>query len=340
MPLNCDPADDDGARRFGARSARRRRAGCRVDVGFWGGLVPGNAAELARRCRGGRLRLQVLPLGLGRSGVRPRSASRSSNPRWPRSRGSTLRCSCTPSRPATRSRPAGAATASLCRVISRRAPPPPRARPIARVLSLCRGDRAARVHILHLSSARGPRRLDRAGEARRAAGDRRDLPALPALRGRGDRRRSDGVQVRAAHPRSARTASGCGRRLPPATLDMVVVGSLPGAAGAQDEGHRTTSRARGAASPRSAWRSSVAWTEARRRGSHVADLARWMSAGPAARLAWLRGRASIAAGQRRGFRRLRPGGTSGRSTPDRLRHRHKLTPYAGRRLTASSKRRT
>ena len=71
-------------------SAGRRGGQAYVDVGFWGGAVPGNLADLRAAARGGRVRLQVLPAPLrGRrvpaAGRRPSSRRRCA--RSPRSTG-------------------------------------------------------------------------------------------------------------------------------------------------------------------------------------------------------------------------------------------------------------
>ena len=75
----------------------------------------------------------------------------------------------------------------------------------------------------------------------------------------------------------------------------------------------------------------IMWTEARRRGHTLADLARWLAREPA-RLAGLGGRkGSIAPGLDADLVIFDPEATF-RVTPDLVEHRHKLTPYAGRTL--------
>ncbi len=72
----------------------------------------------------------------------------------------------------------------------------------------------------------------------------------------------------------------------------------------------------------------VMWTEAQRRGFTLADVARWMCAGPA-RLAGLeRLKGAISAGCDADFVVFDADATS-RVDAQRLQHRHKLTPYAG-----------
>jgi allantoinase len=74
----------------------------------------------------------------------------------------------------------------------------------------------------------------------------------------------------------------------------------------------------------------VVWTEARRRGHTVADVARWMAAGPA-RLAGLTAKGAIAQGYDADFAVLAPEQTFV-VDPGRLHHRNPVTAYAGRTL--------
>ena len=68
-------------------SARRAEGQCYVDVGFWGGAVPGNLGELRGAARRRRVRLQVLPAALRRRRVPAAAAGRARRGaarRWPR----------------------------------------------------------------------------------------------------------------------------------------------------------------------------------------------------------------------------------------------------------------
>jgi len=70
------------------------------------------------------------------------------------------------------------------------------------------------------------------------------------------------------------------------------------------------------------------WTGARARGIPLADVVRWMSAGPA-RLAGLTGKGAIAVGKDADLVAFAP---EDRWTVGELRHRNPVTPYAGREL--------
>jgi allantoinase len=76
---------------------------------------------------------------------------------------------------------------------------------------------------------------------------------------------------------------------------------------------------------------SVVWTAARARGHTLAELSRWMSAGPA-RIAGLRGKGEIVAGADADLLVVDPDATW---TIDAtaLHHRHPVTPYDGRRVS-------
>ncbi|MFF3552080.1 allantoinase AllB [Streptomyces tsukubensis] len=75
------------------------------------------------------------------------------------------------------------------------------------------------------------------------------------------------------------------------------------------------------------------WTEARRRGHRLDDIARWMSAGPA-RLAGLGRKGAVEPGRDADFAILADDETF-TVDPVRLHHRNRVTAYAGRTLTGT-----
>jgi allantoinase len=80
----------------------------------------------------------------------------------------------------------------------------------------------------------------------------------------------------------------------------------------------------------------VVWTAGRERGCQLADLARWMAAGPAD-LAGLATKGRIAVGYDADLVAFAPD-AGFVVEPGMLEHRHRLTPYAGRRLTGAVRR--
>jgi allantoinase len=80
----------------------------------------------------------------------------------------------------------------------------------------------------------------------------------------------------------------------------------------------------------------VVWTSGRERGCQLADLARWMAAAPAD-LAGLATKGCIAVGYDADLVAFAPD-AGFVVDPAVLEHRHKLTPYAGRRLTGAVRR--
>ena len=133
----------------------------------------------------------------------------------------------------------------------------------------------ARVHILHLSSARA---LDLIADAKRrgAAGHRRDLPALPVLRRRDDPRRRAAVQVLPADPRRRQprgALAGAARR---ASSTCVVSDHSPATAEEKERGDGDLQQAWGGVSG-AAGRVQRGRRRGRRRGIGIEQVSRWMS---------------------------------------------------------------
>src|SRR5262249_22595135 len=201
---------------------------------------------------------------------------------------------------------------------------------VAHVVRLCR-ETGARVHVLHVSSASALEAVERAKreglpvtaetcphylvlEAEGVADGATEFKCAPPIRARQNRERL-----------WAALASG--------VLDMVVSDHSPAPPELKHRSSGDFSRAWGGIASLGLTLP-VVWTEARRRGHSLSDVARWMSSTPArlTRLAGAKG--EVAAGRDADLVVFDPE-AEWEVEPERLRHRHKLSPYAGRGLTGA-----
>ncbi|MFF7453946.1 allantoinase AllB [Kitasatospora sp. NPDC008115] len=328
MPLNSVPPTTTLAGLEAKRKAVEGRAW--VDVGFWGGTVPGNLADLEPLHRAGvfgfksflapsgvdefphlepagletalaeQARLGALAIVHAEDPAELAAAPHQPGPRY---------------RDFLASRPAGAEVAA-----------------VSRLLAAARRT-GARAHVLHVSSA----------------------AVLPLLR----RARAEGVEVTAEtcphylalaaeHVPDGGTAFKC---CPPirdeanreALWEALAAGEF--IAVVSDHSPSTPDlkllpERGGSGDFAVAWGGIASlqiglpavWTEARRRGHGLADVAGWMSAGPA-RLVGLDGRkGAIAVGHDADLIAFDPDGEF-TVHADELQHRHPVTPYEGRVLT-------
>ena len=325
MPLNSVPPTVDAEALERKRAAARDRVS--VDVGFWGGAVPGNLAALAELHRAGVLGFKCFRTDSGVPEFPPlNGAELTAVLRAVRALGGLLLVHAEdPGVLAAAPAPDGRSYAAF--LASR--PPEAETAAIAELLDLA-GATGARVHVLHLST----------GAA---------LPLLRAARDRGvpvtaetcphyltlaAEEVPDGATefkccppVRAAANRDALWAG-----LADGTIDCVVSdhSPCPPALKRPDTGDFGAAWG-GIASVQLGL--PVVWTEARRRGHGLADVVRWMAAAPA-RLAGLPGKGRIAPGCDADLVVFAPDEELV-VDPAALRHRHPVTPYAGRRLTGA-----
>jgi allantoinase len=322
MPLNSLPPTVDGAALEGKRAAARGRVS--VDVGFWGGAVPGNQPALVPLHDAGVLGVKCF---LTDSGV----------PEFPPLDAVGLAAAMRALRPVdglllvhaedpgVLAAAPGAAGRSYQSFLASRPP----AAETAAVATLLRAaaDAGARVHVLHLSAAAALPRLREA----RAAGVRVTAETCPHYLTLVAEEVPDGATefkccppVRAAANRDALWAA-----LADGGIDCVVSDHSPclPALKRADTGDFGAAWG-GIASLQLTL--PVVWTEARRRGHRLTDLARWMAAAPA-RLAGLDRKGRIAPGCDADLVAFAPAAEFV-VDPARLRHRHPVTPYAGRRL--------
>jgi allantoinase len=321
MPLNSIPATTSVRALEVKRTAARDRL--HVDCAFWGGVVPGNAAELEPMVDAGvpGFKCFLVPSGVAEFGHVSEADLRTAMPILAR-RGVPLLVHAELSSPVTEG---GDPQAYATYLASR--PPAWEDDAIRLMVRLCRETGCA-VHIVHLSSADVLFLLEEA----RAEGLPLTVETCPHYLhfaaedvppGRTDFKCSPPIRERANRER-------LWNGLAAGSIDMVV----------SDHSPCTPHLKRLEAGDfREAWggiaslqfRLPVLWTEARQRGHGLDDLARWLAESPAA-LAGLQGsKGRIAPGQDADLVVFDPDALLV-VEPAAIRHRHKLTPYAGARL--------
>ena len=328
MPLNSIPPTTDVA----ALEAKRQAAAgqCAVDVGFWGGAVPGNEADRAALHEAGVFGFKCFlidsgvpefpPLGdNGLAGAMSQAAELGSVLIVHAEDAGVIGAAPPPSGEGyasfLRSRPAAAEVAAIIRVIR---------------LAAATG---ARVHVLHLSSAD-------------------PVPLLAAAPGYGARVTAETcphyLALAAEQVGAGETEFKC---CPPiretANRERLWAALESGAIGCVVSDHspcppelKFPANARGEFA--AAWGGissvqlglPVLWTHARERGFGLADVVRWMSASPATLAGLAARKGAIAAGCDADLVAFAPDERFV-VNPDRLLTRHKLTPYAGQELTGA-----
>lgn len=321
MPLNSIPPTTSVAALDIKRVAAVGR--CSVDVGFWGGAVPGNAAELPRLLAAGAFGAKAF---LAPSGV----------PEFPACPPEALAAAAAALRPVDglllvhAEDPAGLREPAPGRAYAGLLAARPAAAEVAAVAQLVALAQltGVRVHVVHLSAADA-------------------LPLLAAAK-------KDGVPVSAETcphyltlaaeeiPDGATAAKCCPPIRSAANRDLLWAGLVDGTIDAVVSDHSPSPpelKAFDTGDFAAAWGGiaslqlglPVVWTAARRRGIGLGEVVSWMSTGPA-RLAGLTGKGRIAPGMAADFAVFAPE-QEWTVDPTRLAHRHPITPYAGRRIT-------
>jgi allantoinase len=324
MPLNSIPATTTVAALEAKRNAAAGR--CHVDVGFWGGVVPGNAAHIEPLARAGVLGFKCFlsPSGVDEFGHVSEADLREAMPivaatglpllvhaEWP----ALLR------EPDPRADPRSYATWLDSR-------PTTAEQAAIELLIELSARTSARVHIVHLASADA---LSSIGGAR-ANGVPVTVETCPHYLTFCAEDVADGdTALKCAPPiREAEHRERLWRALADGHLDLVATDHSPAPAALKhvEDGNFVQAWG-GIASLQIAL--PIVWTGAAERGLPVSRLAEWMSAAPA-RLAGLNGRKGAIA----------PGFDADLVIVDpdremivdasRLYHRHAVTPYDGARL--------
>ena len=326
MPLNSDPVTTSSA---ALEAKLASMAGqLRVDCALWGGVVPGNRDELAPMVRRG---VRGFKCFLCHSGIDDfpevsRADLRGAMPIL-RDLGVPLLVHAELELPLSEAARAivdlGSPRDYQTYLHSR--PPEWEDAAVAQMVELARETGCA-VHIVHLSSAGALAQL-RAAKREGLPVTAETCPHYLCLQAEavpeGDTAYKCAPPIRGRANQDALWAA-----LADGTLDFVVTDHSPCIPGLKLPERGDFMEAWGGIASLQLGLASV-WTEARARGHAIADLSRWMTAGPR-RLLGLPG-AAIAAGQRADLVAWEP---EGAFTVDgaALAHRHPTTPYHGRRL--------
>lgn len=329
MPLNSVPPTTTVEAFHQKREAAAGQ--CWIDVGLWGGAVPGNAAELRRLVDAGvhGFKCFMVDSGVPEFGHVGEADLRGAMREIAES-GVALLCH------AELPGPIEAAHAATMGLDPRRYATYVRSRPreaedlaIALLVDLCRETRA-RVHVVHLSSASALDHLRRARDdglplsaettphylhftAEEIPDGATPFKCAPPIRERDNRERLWGALGEGLVSLVVSDHSPCTPE-----LKKMDAGDFAAAWG-------------GIASLQLGL--PVIWSDARRRGRSLVDLAAWMCEGPA-RLARLDRKGGIAPGKDADFVIWDPDGRV-EIAPAMIEHRHKVTPYAGEVLAGA-----
>jgi allantoinase len=320
MPLNSIPATTTAQ----ALDVKRRAASnrCHVDVAFWGGVVPDNERETAPLVDAGvrGFKCFLVPSGVDEFEYVDADVLRRVMPLLAERRVPLLVHAELPQHLIGH-----VGSAAVYRDYEATRPSIAEASAIDLMASLAR-ETGAHVHIVHVSSALGAERID----AARTAGVSISGETCPHYLAIADGEIPDGAtEFKCAPPiRTADDRESLWRALESGVLTMIVTDHSPAPPSLKCPGDFVRAWG-GIASLELSL--PVVWTKAKARGVSLDDLASWMSAAPAA-LAGL--------GERKGRLVAGADGDLVIWDPDAeftveaaaLRQRHKITPYAGRRL--------
>jgi allantoinase len=322
MPLNSIPVTTTGTALQAKLTASQGK--CFVDVGFWGGVVPGNAAGLGELAAGGVLGCKAF---LVHSGIDefPNSSEADLREAMPILRAAGLPLL------AHAELDLGATIATQDPRAYRRylesRPPAWEDEAIALLVKLCRETRCP-VHIVHLSSAASIPTLREA----KAEGLPITVETCPHYLCLEAEAIPDGATLYKCAPpiREHANREGLWRALFEGVIDFVITDHSPCTPALKLAESGDFDGAWGGIASLQLGLPAV-WTEARRRGAALADLFRWMSAAPArfAGLAARKGR--IAPGWDADLLVWDPSEVR-QVQAEELFFRHKISPYLGQQL--------
>jgi allantoinase len=322
MPLNSVPPTVDVA----ALDVKRKAAGeqCHVDVGFWGGAVPGKIADLAALHAAGVFGAKCFLLDSGVEEFPPLDAAGLRGAMTAVAAFGGLLLVHAEDADVIEAAPAAGGRRYAGFLASR--PHEAEDAAIRVVLDEARAT-GARVHLVHLASADALRTVARA----RADGVQVSVETCPHyLALTADDVPDGSTEFKCCPPiRDAANREGLWRGLADGVVDIVVSDHSPCPPELKHPGTGDFGAAWGGIASLQLGLA-VVWTEARTRGRTLVDVVRWMASGPAD-VAGLPHKGRIAVGADADLVVFAPEQTTV-VDPARLLHRHPVTPYAGREL--------
>jgi allantoinase len=321
MPLNSIPptCDVDSLNRKREAAARQ----CSVDVGFWGGAIPGNFAELRSLHDAGVFGFKCFLLPSGVEEFPPLDDAELQNAMREIASYDGLLIVHAEDANVVVDAPHDRRYAAF--LDSR--PPEAESRSIARLIDFA-STTGCRVHVLHLSSAGALPMI----AAARESGLRLTVETCPHYLSFEAGTIPDGAtQFKCCPPiRDAANRDSLWQGLRDGVIDCVVSDHSPCTPDLKRLETGDFADAWGGIASIQVGLPAV-WTEARERGFGLADVVRWMSQRPA-ELAGLRQKGKLAVGADADFCVFAPDETFV-VDPSRLKHKNPITPYAGRTLS-------
>ncbi len=325
MPLNSIPPTTTRDALELKREHARRQA--HVDVGFWGGAVPGNRADLAELHDAGVFGFKCFLVDSGVAEFPPLSAAEFAAAMAETARLGALLIVHAEDADVIAAAPPPAGPRYQTFLDSR--PHVAEDRAIARVIAAA-GAAGARAHVLHLSSADALDEL----RAARSAGVDISVETCPHYLTLDAADVPDGATEYKCCPpiRGGANQDLLWQALADGDIDLIVSDHSPCTADLKrfDTGDFGAAWG-GIASVQLGL--PVVWTAARARGHTLADVVRWMAANPAERVG-LSGKGRIEAGADADFVVFAPD-EDFVVDPHRLLHRNPVSAYAGRRLAGT-----
>ena len=329
MPLNSIPATTTAA---AYREKIVAAAGhLQVDVGFWGGVVPGNSGELLALWNEGVFGFKcfLIPSGVEEFAYVTESDLRAALPELA-AMGAPLLVHAElpgPIETAAAERPANAQPNLYATWLASR-PREAENEAIALLLRLSR-EFNAHIHIVHLASS------DAVAPLRRAKSEDTNISVetCPHYLTFAAEEVPDGAtQFKCAPPiREQKNREKLWSALQDATIDLIASDHSPCPPSMKLREQGDFLGAWGGISSLQLGLP-VMWTQARSRGYALTDVARWMCSGPARLASLTKKKGAIRVGCDADLVIFDPD-RKFRVDPTALHHRHKITPYAGRELT-------